>query len=146
MLTTKPVVEKQWNYNGIDCLVLRMPLGHLCGYVRTKEGHPYCGLQDFEDYRSGPKSENRNVNEMGAKTWSEWWDAQIKPEKWEDRLSAKFDVHGGLTFAGRIPGVDGWYLGFDCNHLYDEERGWTVEEVAYETEVLAKQIAEAVKV
>lgn len=29
-------------------------------------------------------------------------------------------VHGGLTFSGRIEGVDGYLLGFDCNHACDD--------------------------
>lgn len=29
-------------------------------------------------------------------------------------------VHGGLTFSGRIEGVDGYLLGFDCNHAWDD--------------------------
>lgn len=29
------------------------------------------------------------------------------------------DVHGGVTFAGRMKGHDGWWVGFDCGHFDD---------------------------
>lgn len=29
------------------------------------------------------------------------------------------NVHGGVTFAGALDGMDGFYVGFDCAHLGD---------------------------
>ncbi len=49
-------------------------------------------------------------------------------------------VHGGLTFSGRIEGVDGYLLGFDCNHACD---GPHIQDVIYtrgECESLIDQI------
>ena len=43
----------------------------------------------------------------------------------DDDLSIRFDVHGGVTFAGPNPAGDsqptrgGWWLGFDCGHRGD---------------------------
>lgn len=31
----------------------------------------------------------------------------------------RLDVHGGVTFSGKLRGVDGWWIGFDCAHLGD---------------------------
>lgn len=33
----------EWDHKGISCLILRVHLGHLCGYVRVPKGHPYYG-------------------------------------------------------------------------------------------------------
>jgi hypothetical protein len=39
-------------------------------------------------------------------------------------LSAQFNVHGGITYANRNESFDqsgtNWYLGFDCNHTFDD--------------------------
>lgn len=46
----------------------------------------------------------------------------------EDILS----VHGGVTFAGALDGMDGFYVGFDCAHLGDtpevQDEAYTLDE------------------
>lgn len=37
-----------------------------------------------------------------------------------DDLEGNIRVHGGLTYSGRIDGVDGYLIGFDCNHAWDD--------------------------
>lgn len=41
-------------------------------------------------------------------------------------------VHGGLTFSGELDGIDGYLLGFDCNHANDsnliQNETYTVKE------------------
>ena len=34
-------------------------------------------------------------------------------------IEEEIDVHGGLTFSGELDGVDGYLLGFDCGHAFD---------------------------
>ena len=37
-----------------------------------------------------------------------------------ETIESYFDVHGGITFAGRISDLNNdWFLGFDCNHHGD---------------------------
>ena len=30
-----------------------------------------------------------------------------------------FDVHGGITFSGKLRDINGWWIGFDCAHSGD---------------------------
>jgi hypothetical protein len=44
-------------------------------------------------------------------------------------LLIEVDVHGGLTYAGRLwEHSDWWYVGFDCAHAYDGKDIETYEE------------------
>ncbi len=83
----------EWRHLGLPCLAVRASSGAWCGYVGLPPGHRWHGVS-YED--------------VGA------------------------DVHGGLTYGspcqadGPIchvpaPGEpdDLWWIGFDCNHLYD---------------------------
>lgn len=49
-------------------------------------------------------------------------------------------VHGGLTFSGRIEGVEGYLLGFDCNHGGDNSLVQDEEYTFKECKSLADQI------
>lgn len=67
----------QWvdEASGLDCLIVRTPLGYLCGYVGVTEGHPYFGVA----YSQCPEK------------CEEVWCAH-SPE-------SRMEVHGGLTFS-----------------------------------------------
>ena len=105
--------KKQWRdpSTGLACLIVRGPLGALCGYVGVPSGHPWHG-KDYDDCGT----------------------YMPKPEGYEDDWYPR--VHGGLTFAKgcghssdpaygicHIPGADqpddAWWLGFDCAHCDD---------------------------
>lgn len=50
--------EVELTLNGFDCRIERMPMGHLCGYVRIPEVHPwylksYSDLEDAGDVHGG---------------------------------------------------------------------------------------------
>lgn len=49
-------------------------------------------------------------------------------------------VHGGLTFSGRIEGVDGYLLGFDCNHAWDDPHVQDEKYTLKECKSLADQL------
>lgn len=118
---------------GYPCLILRNPLGALCGYVGVPVGHPCYGF---------------SCTDVESKY--------------------NIDVHGGLTFDGRVFGMPesplfrlgtnlwfGQWFGFDCSHYMDylpnfqmgfyprdTERKNTYRELAYvekECRLLAKQ-------
>jgi hypothetical protein len=96
---------------GYDCLILRNPLGALCGYVGVPPTHPFHGV----DYGSCPEDCD---------------------EKWcSHRPDARVQVHGGITFNDFCdPAEEGerichvpaegrpdkvWWFGFDCAHAFD---------------------------
>lgn len=105
--------KAQWTdeASGLPCLMVRGPVGALCGYVGVPLGHPWHG-RDYDDCgKFDPKPDDYEPD---------WW----------------IDVHGGLTFsAGCSHGSDPsrgichipepgqpdnvWWLGFDCAHSGD---------------------------
>lgn len=105
-------VLRDWECSGLRCVVCQGPFA-LCGYVLVPTDHP---------------------------------DA----EKFYDDVDVA--VHGGLTFTCRDTTGGRWF-GFDTGHSGDmivigvtgtvlPGRVWTVEDVAVETEALAKQLVE----
>jgi hypothetical protein len=50
----KVLLEDKGTFEGFDYLILRMPMGHLCGYVAIPPSHPfyqkgYCEIEDCYD-------------------------------------------------------------------------------------------------
>lgn len=93
--------------SGLPCLILRGPMGALCGYVGVPAGHPWHG----RDYR--------------------WYDDDGNEI---DNPVAQIEVHGGVTYAMPCdgdpengvchvaePGADDdvWWVGFDTAHGND---------------------------
>ena len=97
-------VQWQDEDTGFLCLVVRGPVGALCGYVSVPEGHPWHGI----GYSEPLDGTDKNYDDP------DWW-RKPTPEK-------VTDVHGGLTYSGE--GVRGapeghWWFGFDCAHAGD---------------------------
>ena len=102
--------KMQWQdeATGLPCLIVRGPVGALCGYVGVPEGHPHFG-KDYNDCTPlTPLEENQHY----------------------------IDVHGGLTYADACQATDDesrhichvpspgepdhvWWFGFDCAHAGD---------------------------
>lgn len=55
----------------------------------------------------------------------------------------EFNVHGGVSFVGCLDGIDGFLIGFDCNHAYDNPFEQDIMYVAEECMSLIKQIKKA---
>lgn len=104
---------------GRPCLIVRGPVGALCGYVAVDPGHPLHGA----DY-SPPFDLENDRNAM---------------DRWEAE-HGEIEVHGGLTYAAGCahsddeaegichvpePGQpdDVWWFGFDCSHYRDLSPG-----------------------
>lgn len=86
----------------LRCQVLRMPTGHLCGYVAVDKDHPL--------YKT-PYSDMPDLSVHGGLTYSQ------PAKKWigdrESREEAYRDIHeDGFD-------EDDWVFGFDCAHLGD---------------------------
>jgi len=116
-------VLKEWEVEGLLCLVLKGPLS-INGYVVVGSGHPFYGTA----YSHCPQD------------CGEDW-CNHSPE-------SVIDVHGGLTF--RHLGKNGWIFGFDTAHYMDhipglasfsEGKKWTIDQVAIEVERMAEQLA-----
>lgn len=96
---------------GYLCVILRVPhLGSLCGYVRV----PHSNLRDrLVKYSHQVKGESL-FNKK--KAW--------RRSAYDHGAIRDIEVHGGLTFAGRLSrpagGLHrGLWVGFDCGHAWD---------------------------
>jgi hypothetical protein len=146
--------KKQWQDadTGLPCLIVRGPLGVLCGYVGVDADHPLhrVGYSDCEQSRSG------------AGCGEDW--CEHRPEN-------RLYVHGGVTFSGacsesgdasrgicHMPGNGEpdrvWWFGFDCGHAGDftpkfrafvDEIYRDIRYVESEVKNLAAQLAECAK-
>lgn len=100
----------------LDCLIVRNPMGALCGYVGVPPGHPLHGV--------------------GYNACRGLASCDGDPIVCSCRLDLELNVHGGLTFSDSCqthddpargvchvpePGrpADVWWLGFDCAHAGD---------------------------
>lgn len=114
--------KRQWTdeATGLPCLMVRGPVGALCGYVGVLPDHPAYGL-NYDHWRYGEDGEQ----------------AELTPV--EAAINA-LEAHGGLTFAHGCghgddpstgichvpaPGQPDhvWWFGFDCAHAGDYAPG-----------------------
>lgn len=57
-----------------------------------------------------------------------------------NELENLLTVHGGVTFAGALDGMDGFYVGFDCAHLGDMPDEQDEAYTLYECKRLVNQL------
>ncbi len=134
----------QWQdaATGLPCMILRAPIGHLCGYVGIPKGHDLYSI----DYMECPLGDK--CDECEDTTYSS---CSHTPD-------STFMVHGMVTFSGRHPDHtskmpdDTWWFGFDCAHFSDfvpglvrgnYNPGGTYRDIAYvmkECKKLAQQL------
>ena len=48
-MAKKYIVEKEFNHNGLKCVVTFSNMGHRCGYVGVPKWHPLYG-KNYMDY------------------------------------------------------------------------------------------------
>ena len=98
---------------GLTGLIIRGPLGALCGYVGVEPGHVAYG-------RSWDSADSYERGEDGT----------IDYDRPKDNPVRDLEVHGGVTYAehcaGQICHVPApgepehlWWIGFDCAHAHD---------------------------
>lgn len=103
--------KMEWRYKGVPCLIVRGPMGALCGYAAVESKHPWYGKEYSGCLLEGCKEKYCSDHQSP---------------------SSMIDVHGGLTFSsfcqegGKIchvplPGEEdkAWWFGFDCAHSGD---------------------------
>lgn len=95
--------------------------GNWCGYVRVPTGHPLYGLgysnplpeellPAFQTVLEGPAGKRSAI-------------ALFCMDKEAPCVQDLIDVHGGLTYAGPMGNLEGWWFGFDCGHAGDLSPG-----------------------
>ena len=112
---------------------------HRCGYVGVPLGHPlHCvGYSERADCLSAVDVKNAPLGKRGIITLF-----SVALSDCVTSPMAAFDVHGGITFAGKLKQFagDDWFFGFDCNHADDSLEACTLSYVVSECEMLASQI------
>lgn len=125
---------------GYPCFIKRNILGAWCGYVGLTEGHPAYGHDYTRKYEKLP-------------------DGDDDFERPIDGPLDMIQVHGGVTYGDKCSGLichvaapgepdQLWWIGFDCNHGFDDAPGigaclGEYRDVAYareETNLLALQL------
>lgn len=142
---SRSTVERTWQAHGLDCAVLRMDLGHRCGYVSVPESHPWHGTS-YEEPAPEKTVDNSEFTAEDVGTINAFLFAigdDEKRDEYNRRPEFQVRVHGGLTYTSqKLPGCpDGWWFGFDCAHADDSPDDWTEQRVVDETERLAEQLA-----
>ena len=92
--------KAQWidEDSNLDCLILRGPVGALCGYVGVPKGHPYFGKGYGEV----------DITVHGDLTFA----GPCRP-------SEKGEAHGICHATERAANAEVWWFGFDCAHCFD---------------------------
>jgi hypothetical protein len=119
---------------GLPCIILRGPVGSLCGYVGVEVDHPWHG-KGYSD--KIPVTKEHLEREFDLNKLSPIALVRAAGSDFEkDGISIDLvvSVHGGITYAnygylgdkdreqhiGTIPLLDKtWWFGFDCSHCDD---------------------------
>lgn len=96
--------KAQWQdeQTGLPCLIVRGPVGALCGYVGVEEGHPLFEVKGIPLIEAAC-----GVHVNGGLTFGGFCS--------EGRLEGEGICH--VVEAGENDRV--WWLGFDCSHSWD---------------------------
>jgi hypothetical protein len=114
------IVEKEFESNGLKCVVTFQRMGHRCGYVGVPKEHPLYG-KDYSDYLEIKKTD---IEEREVSGIFPLIGAMIDEDE-RVRIEAYFNCHGGITYAsgGKYSSYpiesDLWWFGFDCGHCDD---------------------------
>ena len=119
-MANRYIVEKEFNHNGLKCVVTFSNMGHRCGYVGVPKWHPLYG-KDCMDYLDIKKEDIEGKEVSGV---FPLLGALIDNDE-RVRIEAYFTCHGGITYSGGgenstypIESNLSWF-GFDCAHYGD---------------------------
>ena len=123
--------RKEWRHEtGIPCLIVRGPMGALCGYAGVAPGHPWHG-KDYSDAVEVPKEIVERELDSGTLPIISMVCADAEEIKaGRCPIDLAVDVHGGITYSGGCSDhichtpAEGetdniWWFGFDCGHAGD---------------------------
>jgi thiol-disulfide isomerase/thioredoxin len=110
--------KKQWldKRTGLPCLVVRSPVGALCGYVGVTKSHPFFE-KNYDDVPNLPVH-------WGLTFSDKCCGIPDNLEEVSDYLRPKVEEHGPYAFMVCHKVEDGedenvWWFGFDCAHCDD---------------------------
>lgn len=134
------VFKTTWrdNETGMFCRVVLTTMGHFCGYVGVEPGHPLFGMGYSEHV---PELSEMLQEAMAGTVGDRGILAIAFADKNNASMDLVFDVHGSVTFAGKMDEDQVWWIGFDCAHYGDTNEIWNEEAVTKEVLRLAKQVA-----
>lgn len=119
----RDLVEWTDEATGYSCLITRHPnMGHLCGYVGITKDHPLYGKDYKFKIPVNDEIMQREV-EMERFPAMEAFLYACQEDRGEMELSLAVNVHGGVTFSGKVEGGNLWWFGFDCAHSHDLQPG-----------------------
>lgn len=130
------VVEKEFESNGLKCVVVFQHSGHRCGYVGVPKEHSLYG----KGYNEHLEIKKTDIEDREVSGIFPLLGAMLDDDE-RIRIEAYFQCHGGITYSGKgsYPiESDLWWFGFDCAHcddgkdfdlaikLFPEHAEWTV--------------------
>lgn len=134
------MIVAEFEHAGLPCRVVLQDMGHHCGYVAVRPGHPWYEVDYSARVLVPPEFSNRKVDIARIGVIAFFLES-MQEEDGLMSLDTALDVHGGLTYS---QGEDDlWWFGFDCAHSSDGrwkgEPGW--KDAAY-VEAECRQLAE----
>jgi len=122
--------------------ILRMGMGHLCGYVGITEAHPLHGCT----YSTRKPEFSKLIDGVKVADWPGALPyipifCQLEGEDYS--LDVCIPVHGGITYGSKGNDNDLWWLGFDCAHAEDRDDPKDESYVREQVEVLARALHHA---
>lgn len=131
----KPILEKEFNYNGLNCYVLMMPYGYRCGYVEIPKGFEYYGqecthlechggITYAEDYLATVSNDEDDVWYIGFDCAHAWDspDYEKALELYKDNQEACKDLQkrmeNGYLMLGDVRTLD--YCIKECEKIVDQ--------------------------
>lgn len=106
------------------CAIRNEMTGTWCGYVVVPPTHPWWEREYTwctEGCEEQPKKEAPALLASMHGLLEEL--DRFRCETYDHHLEGKVNVHGGVTYTGRLFGSDDWLIGFDCAHCYDYSPG-----------------------
>lgn len=113
---------------GLQCVIRRVPLGYLCGYVGVPVGHPFYGWSYHDKIKRHPDDlKESTLGDVGI------FAAFLRALGEDDEngtieLAMALKVHHGVNWSGGGPDDDMesglWWFGFDCGHAWDLSPGF----------------------
>ena len=113
-------VEREFEHEGLKCVVTFCDMGHRCGYVGIPKEHELYGKK-YGDYLDIKKTEV--TGDFNGSTVALF--LAVMDEEERATLGFYFDCHGGITYSDGGESTkypiqsDLWWFGFDCAHYLD---------------------------